>query len=947
MKNTPMRPSPRQLCTSALFLCCVLLFACREQPRTAYSGADRQQADSLVRANRRNLDTMAVWLERYSAQGNDLHAMLVCRELGKRYREKARFTEALTTHRQGLKLAAKLGDTLEIVTAYNNIGTDFRRMGMLSDAASAHYQALEVSERYSKLQSTEGLRNYVMTLNGIGNIHKMLDNRDGAENFFRRALKIETETGNELGQAINWANLGSISLSRGQYDSAYMFFARSLTHNEKAGSNLGIALCHNHFGNIHECRGEYREAFKEYKISYDLLKPTSDKWNWLKSCTALANIYLRQHDLTDARRVLDEGVATAREIRSFGHLETLHRYYSQYYEQSGQCSDALRETKLSMLYRDSLHMVQDESDVYETRTRYERDKKAHEIAELNKENELQVRSKHLIAATSGIILLLTLTALGFLLYALRMKSRTQQVMQNLERTRQNFFTNVTHEFRTPLTVILGLAENLRCKTLDTEIGTEMGVIMRQGNNLLELVNQLLDISKVRSEVGEPEWRTGDAVAYLRMIVENYRAYGRQRLIDLEFAPSEVAIPIDFVPAYLRKIIRNLLSNAIKFTPRGGRVFVTAARERQCLVITVADTGVGIAPQDLPHIFDAFYQGGNPTADMGTGIGLSLVWQMTEAMGGTVTVKSAPGKGTVFTVRLPRRHGEGTFEQWILGAENGDAATMPPISDECLPEEAAAEEEPSRPMLLVVEDNSDVAAYIAALLRNKYRLQFARNGAEGIEKAEEYMPDLILTDLMMPEMDGCQMCRRVRNSEILNHIPIIVVTAKSEESDRIELLKAGADAYLLKPFNADELNVRIEKLLEQRRLLREKYSQALRKGIEIGSVEILPADREFLCRLTDVIYARIADGALSSGLLADKLCMSQSQLNRKVKSITGFNTAEYILQMRMEQARRLLASTEIPVGEIAARCGFEDQSYFTRMFRSTFDMTPTQYRRQPK
>lgn len=942
-----MRPILRSHFAIALSAGCALLFACHDHPLTEYSCTERRRADSLVRANRRNADTMAAWLERYSQADNKLYMMFVCRELGKRYREGAQFSEALETHRRGLELAEKLGDTIEIVVACNNIGTDFRRMGMLSDAATFHYQALGISEQYSGLNTPEGLKNYVYALNGIGNIHKTLDNRDEAEGFFRRALEIETRTDNELGQAINWANLGSISMSRNQYDSAYLFFARSLEHNEKAGSKLGIALCHIHFGNVHEHRSEYTEAYKEYKIAYELLKSTSDKWNWLKACTALSNIYLRRHNPSEACRVLDEGVATALEIRSFEHLETLHRHYSQYYEQLGRCNDALRETKLSMQYRDSLLMVQDESNVYETRVRYERDKKAHEIAELNKQNELQIRSKHLIAITSGIILLLTLTALGFLAYALRMKSRTQQVMQKMERTRQNFFTNVTHEFRTPLTIILGLTENLHRKTPNAETRSEMEVIARQGNNLLELVNQLLDISKVRSEVGAAEWRTGDAVAYLRMIIENHRTYARQRLIDLEFTPSEVSITVDFIPAYLRKIVRNLLSNAIKFTPRGGRIFVTAARERQRLIVTVADTGIGITPQDLPHIFDTFYQGNNPSADMGTGIGLSLVRQMTEAMGGTVTVRSAPDKGTVFTITLPLNHGEGSFGTWLPVTESHKVpAASSGNGDESRTEEPSGKS-PSRPTILIVEDNCDVAAYIAALLKNKYRLLFAQNGGEGIEKAKEYMPDLILTDLMMPEMDGYGLCRQVRGSEILSHIPIIVITAKSEESDRIEGLQAGADAYLLKPFNADELEVRIAKLLEQRRLLREKYSQALREGTETATAELLPADREFLSHLTDMIYARIADNPLSSSQLADKLCMSQSQLNRKVKSITGSSTAEYILQMRMERARRLLASTEIPVGEIATRCGFEDQSHFTRSFKAIFGLTPTQYRRRPK
>ena len=201
--------------------------------------------------------------------------------------------------------------------------------------------------------------------------------------------------------------------------------------------------------------------------------------------------------------------------------------------------------------------------------------------------------------------------------------------------------------------------------------------------------------------------------------------------------------------------------------------------------------------------------------------------------------------------------------------------------------------------------------------------------------------------MMPEMDGYELCRKVRESEILNHIPIIIITARSEDQDRILGLDAGADAYLLKPFNAEELNMRVYKLLEQRFLLRKKYSRALREGEgNEKEVKILPADKEFLLRLTDIIHSRMSDTDLNSDILAGKVFMSQSQLNRKVKSITGLSTALYILHVRMEQARRILASSETSVGEIAAKCGFEDHSHFTRSFKQLFDITPTQYRKQP-
>ncbi|WP_373735926.1 response regulator transcription factor, partial [Bacteroides heparinolyticus] len=222
----------------------------------------------------------------------------------------------------------------------------------------------------------------------------------------------------------------------------------------------------------------------------------------------------------------------------------------------------------------------------------------------------------------------------------------------------------------------------------------------------------------------------------------------------------------------------------------------------------------------------------------------------------------------------------------------------------------------------------------------------RDGEEGLEKANEFIPDLIITDLMMPQKDGYELCREVRKSELLNHIPIIIVTAKNNDSDRIEGLDAGADAYLQKPFNPDELHIHVQHLLEQRRMLREKYSRATNE-CEKQAVELSLNDKNFLMRLNDVIYSMLSNHDLSSDIVADRMCMSLSQLNRKVKIITGFSTSGYVLQMRLDKSKRLLASTETPIGDIALKCGFPEISYFSRIFKQTFQMTPSQYRKSNK
>lgn len=631
-------------------------------------------------------------------------------------------------------------------------------------------------------------------------------------------------------------------------------------------------------------------------------------------------------------------------MQSREHLREVYWLNYLYYEKLGNCPKAFENYKLSREYADSVSNIENTAHLQNLRVNFEKEKSSREMALIQENYRMEQRTKNIILFAGIFILLLTVTVIAILLYVVRVKSRTQKIMRHMETVRNKFFTNITHEFRTPLTVILGLANQLSEKTgKDQESSASLQTIIRQGNHLLSLVNQLLNISKVRSSIEEPDWRTGDIVAFIRMIVENFQIFAQQKHLNLIFVPQQTFLQADFVPEYFRKIIHNLLSNALKYTPKGGHVYITTTEENNNLVIQIADSGKGIDKQDLPHIFETFYQGNNSCMDMGTGVGLSLAKQMVETMGGQITVKSAVGKGTVFVVTLPLRHGTSQWEEWTPGESDKNIIPSVAAPNPAHPETESPDSDITT--ILLVEDNQDVAFYIRGLLKDRYRLLYARDGKEGLEKAIEYMPDLILTDLMMPGMDGFELCREIRSSIVLNHIPIIIITAKSEDVDKVQGLEAGADAYLLKPFNTDELHVRVAKLLEQRRVLREKYSRALRNNCP-ESVKLLPADQAFMDRLTDIVYSQFSDTALNSDKIAEKMCMSKSQLNRKVRVITGSNTTTYILHVRMEKAKRMLSSNDLPIGDIAMQCGFEDAGYFGRVFKQTFGMTPSQYRKKP-
>ena len=904
-----------------------------------------KQIDSIVSAND-NIEALEGLLSGYEASRDDVGRMAVMRELGKIHRESANFNCALDYHERALSLAKSLKDTANIIYILNQLGTDFRRLGILDEAAVRHYEALSYCEKYSDQSSTRAKKHKVVSLNGIGNIQLTLQNNDAAEKAFREALAGEKSLGSPIGQAINYANIGYIKEAKGEKDSAWVYYEYSMEQNRLADSQLGISLCYNHFGRLAEQSGDYNKALESFKNSYDLMFGDKDKWHWLESCLSIAKVYLAMEQPENARRYLNEGLKTSTEINSWEHLAEAYRLKAVFEEKTGNYKASLKNYRKYLAYTDSVDNEKNINHLSNLRVNYITEKGNKEKELVNQAYVNEQQKKKIILYFLIIVLLVSAVAISSLIYALRVKAKMQNIIKKASLARQEFFTNVTHEFRTPLTVILGCAEELKSKARNKETATEIDAISRQGQRLLTLVNQLLDIAKVRSAIGKANWKTGNMTAFIQMVVENIRPQAIKSLIEIEYFANEKEAEIDFVPDFMCKILTNILSNALKFTPKGGKITICSIVDKKALMISIEDTGCGIKPENLPCVFEPFFQA-ESYSDAGTGIGLALTKQMTEAMGGSIKVSSRPGEGTTFVLSIPTRHGENKLERWIPDFEAKATCNEAPAYDDT--EEIANHDEiisKEADIALVVEDNEDIARYIGNIIKDNFSVVYARNGKEGIIKAEEYVPDVIITDIMMPEYDGLEMTRDIRKSELLNHIPIIIVTAKSDDAHKLQGLDCGADAYLIKPFSPDELKMRIHKLVEYRSLLRKKYSQILTEGGEISKEQDAPElEKKFLVKLNSFISSNISLSNLNSEMLADNMCLSKSQLNRKVKSITGINTAAYIKQSKLVHAQLLLRDPGNTIGDIVLMCGFESASYFTKQFREKFGMTPSQYRKE--
>ncbi len=521
--------------------------------------------------------------------------------------------------------------------------------------------------------------------------------------------------------------------------------------------------------------------------------------------------------------------------------------------------------------------------------------------------------------------------------------------QEIDRMKSRFFANISHEFRTPLTLILGPIEKLQKRLKDDQALKDLRLMKKHTQRILNLVSQLLDLSKLEARRMELRTSKQNIIPLLKGLTQSFISLADKKQVELIFESKTDQLEVYFQRDIIVKILNNLLSNACKFTRRGGQITV-AVNEKQnngktgVVEISVTDTGVGIPRTELPKIFDRFHQvDSSQTREYeGTGIGLSLTKELVELHSGTITVQSTLGTGSTFTVQLPLGK-DHLLPEEIVGAA-GESDELPMDTAEPIEPEADADKRTinweSTWEILIVEDNADVRQYIRSYLEEDYRITEARNGEEGLKKALSKIPDLVISDIMMPEMDGLELCRRLKNDERTSHIPVILLTAKAEVEDRLSGLKTGADDYLSKPFEARELLVRIRNLIDQRHRLQERF----RKDFSIlpDNLELTSVDRQFITRTVEIIQQNLDNSDLNVGELARQLGMSRQYLNRKINAITGLSSQIFIRSIRLRNAAQMLKNQQASVTEIAYLVGFASPSHFSESFRQEFGYTPSQY-----
>ena len=571
-----------------------------------------------------------------------------------------------------------------------------------------------------------------------------------------------------------------------------------------------------------------------------------------------------------------------------------------------------------------------------------------------------------LAVLSYIFLTLLLSYLIYKTISERIKERR---ILNLERQEYkqyealnvqkiHFFTNISHEFRTPLTLILSPLESI-IEDEDLQVSNELkekhNIIFKNAKRLSRLINELMDFRKLQFNKMSINASKINVIPFIKEVTSHFEEEASLKNIILSVDYNEDNISIWSDPSMLEKIIFNLLSNAFKATPEGGFITIQINKPKHFILlplvdennpvpvieIIIKDTGIGIKEKNIEKVFDRFYQV-NEMNDQyygGTGIGLELVKSFVDLHKGKIELTSKENTGTQFTIYIPLGYSH-------LKEENINKNDKKAINQysEAFKDNLNEEEFSNKKTVLIVEDNIELRTYLKNELKNEYQVKEAENGLEGLEKANEFIPDIIITDVMMPIMDGFEFCERIKTNLKTSHIPLLMVTAKGMQIDKVKGIDSGADVYLNKPFNLKVLKSHLKQLISSRQILFDKYFNGIDKSIVSDSITSL--DKKFINNVLRYINDNISDEKLNVESLAGELLLSRSKLYRKIKALTGDTANEFIRKVRLEKAKQLIENSEFTIGEICYKVGFSSPSYFTKCFKNYFDIVPTEIREAP-
>ncbi len=832
---------------------------------------------------------------------------------------------------------------------------DWGDLGHAIEALGVARRAMEAAGHRHRLSYVYG--NLAQLYNSDGQRAEALEN-------YTTALRLRDPTVNPSSMGYLHANIASLYVQMGVPDSAWVHLEHGQAHVENkaqryVGARAALARVRTHYYLQAEA---YPEALAEVERALAYAEARGDKRLIARLTILKGDIDVEIGDLDEAARLYHQALSEAQALGTLRIIRLVSQKLASLYQGTGNFAAAFQHQTRALAYRDSLY--QQETTLMLARFEAEKEAEQREEARRVAERLEQLQEfRRLFLLFSILGLSLAIGLLGW--WRFRIARKKQAVLREeaaslarLDALKTHFFANISHELRTPLTLTFGPIHDVleqHASEIPASVHQKLGRAQVNGQRLLRLINQIMDLTKMEGQALELRPEPLDVARFVRQLVAQFDSLAASAHLTLQCYVPVAPIYGAFDRDKLEKIVSNLLSNALKFTLDGGTVSVRLEAEADAVTLTVSDTGIGIAPEHLSRLFERFYQADSTRAFLGTGLGLALVKELVDLHGGTIHVESVPDRGTTFVVRLPytpliprdtqASDASVSLDPFpVLGGADPSVRSLPASAPSKVTADIDVETDAT--VVLVVDDHPEIRGLLYDQLAPYYTVRTAENGQLGYHQAQTLVPDVIISDVMMPEMDGLDLCHALKTDERTSHIPVILLTARADIESRLAGRQRGADAYLAKPFHSQELRAIIDNVMATQAALRTHLRLRMPIGGDGDSTEVdthvLEAeDQQFLETLRLVVISNMADPAFGVDALAEALHMSQRQGNRKVKALTGDSLSVVIRSLRLERAAELLA-TGLSVKQVANDVGYKSTSHFSRAFSGQFGVSPSQY-----
>ncbi|MCG8331271.1 MAG: tetratricopeptide repeat protein [Chitinophagales bacterium] len=877
--------------------------------------------------------------------------------IGNNYARSQKIDQAIEAYNEALDLMKEAKDSTRIAVAYRSIAVTYFFSGAYPEALENLHTSVDI------LANTKYYVDHIKSLDYLGEIYFTIKDYENAQLYWERAIETSQKANVDQQNPDLLFKKGRVLLLQEKYQEALEVLLLSEELMKEMGQHIS-GDWYWHIGQAHEMLEDYEKAQQNYERAIELAPGVNSQFIITRSLFGLGQVQEKQGKYDQALSYYEQAYDVAFENGlKENEMDAAAGLYRMYKRKSNS-NQALYFHEISKSIQDSLFNEANTEEITRMQSRFEFEQEKQELAYAQAEElkeQLYIRRLLWIALAVAAILLI----IGLLYNRAKQKSNERlgllneqilsqkEKLEELDISKSHFFTNISHEFRTPLTVIIGMIAKA-IKQPEKWDKNEAEVIDRNAKNLLDLVNQILDLRKLESGKLALNLYQADIIPHLRYIFDSFNALGGSKNIKTHYDSDLETLVMDYDSEKMLRIISNLMSNAIKFTPEEGNIYlsITKGKAEQYsdtedeLIIKVKDTGIGIPPEKLEKIFDQFYQMESTSkwAGHGTGIGLALCKELVELMGGDIKVESEVGHGSIFTVSLPVYRRAPIKEVIEMDELTVDSAYARVEEIKHTDVVDVIDEQSDLPLVLLIDDNRDILQYLMSCLEGKYQLAIARDGQEGIDKALELIPDVIISDVMMPKKNGYEVCDELKANEKTSHIPIILLTAKASDHSKIEGLKKGADVYLTKPFQEEELLIRLHNIIKSRKKTQQYFLQNNKLSASNAQNIDEEQENEFLQRLRDLLIERLDDNDYGIPEICRDIGMSRSQLHRKIKALTGLSTSFFLRRIRLFKAKELLETTDLNISQVTYTVGVSNPSYFARIFVEEFGYAPSNIRK---